>query len=92
MIAKKPVFFCKGFSRVRKLYCEKCGDITKHNLQVMRDGPNDGVMECLITCLDCYVAFKKLEALDLDCKDPTKYQRFFTAPWVFLIIHKGYLD
>ena len=77
---------------VRKLYCEKCKTITSHNIEVIKDAPDDGVVSCLRVCLDCFVAYKKIDSLGIEAKYPVQYQRFFTSPYVFLVLHVNFLE
>ena len=88
----RPDFFRKNFTMVRKLYCEKCKVITQHNVQVIVDSPDDGVVPCLRVCLDCFTAYKKLDAIGIEVKTPVTYQRFFVQSYVFLVLHSHYLD
>jgi len=88
----KPDFFQKGFHMVRKLYCETCKCIEEHYIEVIAESPRDNVVHCQRSCLVCYEKYKKLEALEIECKSPMLYQRFYTAPYVFLVLHKDYLD
>lgn len=89
---EKPDFFRKGFVMQRKLFCTKCSDITLHQIQVLKDSPEDGGVPTLKTCLDCYEAYEKLKAIGVDKGHPVLFQRFLTAPWVFLVIKPDFLE
>lgn len=89
---KKPDFFCKDFRMVRKLYCDSCKGITDHQIQVIKDSPEDGGVPCLKACEVCFQAYDKLVALDLDAVKPVYFQRFLTQAYVFLVLHEHYLD
>ena len=87
-----PEFFRKDFKMSRKLFCEKCKDITLHEIQVLVNSPKDNVVQCLRTCHICFEAYQKLEKLGLKPKRVVFYQRFYVTPYVFLVLHKGYID
>lgn len=85
-------FFKKGFKMTRVLYCDECGKLTWHTIETIKDAPSDGVVECLKACNVCWDAMEKLKALGCEHKIPVKYQRFFTSPYIFLVLHPHYLE
>lgn len=92
MIPERAEFFRKDFVMQRKLFCSTCKEITMHQIQVLKDSPDDGGVPCLKTCHDCYRAYQKLLELDIDKGNPVLFQRFLTLPYEFLVMHEHYLE
>ncbi len=89
---KRVDFFKKDFKLETKLYCEKCKDITDHTIAVLKDCPEDGGVPTLITCHDCLNAYVKLDELGIKQEPCVLFKRFKTLSWVFIVLHKHYLD
>ena len=92
MIQGKPDFLKKDFMMHRRLYCEACKDITPHQIQVIKDSPDDGGVPCLKTCHICWDSYQKLLEIGIDNGKPVFFQRFLVQPYVFLVLHEHYLD
>jgi len=87
-----PDFFRKNFTMQRKLFCVKCNEITLHQIQVIKNSPEDGGVPTLKTCHVCWETYQKLEALGIEKDKPVLFQRFLTSPYVFLVMHSSYID
>jgi len=92
MIAKKPDFFRRDFLMHRRLFCTECNEITPHQIQVLKDSPEDGGVPCLKTCHVCWDSYQKLLEIGIDKGKPVFFQRFLTQPYVYLVLHPAYLE
>ena len=92
MIPQKPDFFRRNFKMQRKLFCEKCKDTTLHQIEVIKDSPEDDGVPCLKTCIICWQAHDKLKDIGIEEKHPVLFQRFYTQSYVYLVLHPFYLE
>lgn len=87
-----PEFLRKDFTMQRNLFCTKCDEITLHQIQVLKDSPEDGGVPCLKTCHPCYDAYSKLKEIGVEGKHPVLFQRFLVQPYVFLVLNTHFLE